>query len=212
MADIDLERKESSGGGWLWGLLALLAVAAIAWWAIDEMGEDDDRLAEDYAAETDVAANEEFGDEARVSDRETGIYEDETGAYDGAEEMDAAQRGAAGASFDEVAGDPQRFVGEQVTATVRVAETGSERGFWIEPEGGGERMFVIADPAGNGNELPDLTSGQTLQLDGAWVRGAEELTNVAGQLDEGTRQALDDQDAFLTVDPANVRVLEEQRS
>lgn len=193
MANIDLEKKESGGMGWLWGLVALLAVVVIGWWAIEEMGEDDDDvLAEDYAAETDIAANEEFGDE--------------TGAYNDAEEMQTAERGA---NFEEVIGDPERYVGEQITATVRVVEAGSDDGFWIQTEGGdGERMFVIPDPAGN--EMPDITSGQTLQLDGAWVRDADELTNGANQLDldQGTLQALGGQSAYLTVDPANVRVLE----
>lgn len=209
MADIDLQRRESGGTGWLWGLLVLLAVAAIAWWAIDELGEDDDRLAEDYTAETEVAANEEYGGERDAFGEET--YDEEAAAYNGAEEMEAAERGTVAAAFDQIVEDPQRFVGQQVTATVQVVEAASGRGFWVQPQGGtGERLFVIANPDGDG--MPDITSGQTLRLDGAWVRSTDELASVADQLDETTRLALEGEDAFLTVDPGNVRVIEEQGS
>ena len=203
MADIDLERRERDGGGWLWGLLLLLVVAGIAWWALDEYGEDDARLAEDYAAETDVAAGEEdYGDEAVV------YGEDEVGA-DGARERETAERGAAGVTVDEVLGSPEDHVGERLTATVQVVEAVSGQGFWVEAAGGGgERMLVVVDAAGR--ELPDVAEGQVLQLERAEVRSAEEPGDVAG-LDEATRRALDGEGAFLAVDPANVRVLDGDR-
>lgn len=41
MADINLERKQSGGMGWLWALLALIVIALIAWWLWPDDGFDD---------------------------------------------------------------------------------------------------------------------------------------------------------------------------
>lgn len=50
MADIELEHRpqRSGGSGWIWGLVALLAIAAVIWWA----WPDDDTVVLDDEIET----------------------------------------------------------------------------------------------------------------------------------------------------------------
>lgn len=192
MADIDMERRERSGMGWFWGLLALLAIVAVGWWVLDSLG--DEGLEENVAADTETV----FEDE----EYETAAYPDE-----GAE----MEETATGVGFAEVFNDPRGFIGEEIDGTVRVAElTQDGSGFWIEGEAGtGNRMFV---PMTDEGSWPDITPGVTLEVSNAQVRDANEITDVAGQLDDATRQTLNEQGVFLDVDPSEVQVVQETGS
>lgn len=105
MADIDLERRER-GKGWLWGLLAAIALVLVVWW----VWPDDDV---DFA-ETDIEAVEPV---APATTPEP-----------------IAERPMV--TIGDILGNPDNHIGQAFPrAEVQVAEVPTDRGFWIEDQG-----------------------------------------------------------------------------
>ena len=56
MAEIDMQKKSGGGLGWLWGLLALLAVILLVWWI---WPDDDDEVVDTPVAEAPLGTTPE---------------------------------------------------------------------------------------------------------------------------------------------------------
>lgn len=116
MADINLERKRG-GGGWIVGLLALIALALVIWWVWPD--DDDDDLYDDTAMVTSV-------------EPATTPVEPET---------------APAPTLAAVLANPGAYVGQDFPAgEVTVAEVPTDRGFWIEHAGDRLFAIIVDDP------------------------------------------------------------------
>lgn len=178
MAEIPVEKKSSMS--WLWILLALILAALLLWWLFSA-GDDDEF--------------EPVGDEVAV------VETVDTEAVDGT----AAPGGAM--TLAAILANPSAYYGrEGFTGEVTVAGPLTDRGFWIENEG--NRMFaiVIDQPA----ERPiDINPGATLRLNGGTVRDPSTITaaDIKGDaLDQDTMNVLQDQEAVLVINEANIEI------
>ncbi|CAN5770987.1 hypothetical protein BH20GEM3_BH20GEM3_02940 [soil metagenome] len=93
---------------------------------------------------------------------------------------------------------PANYVNQTVSGTARVAQVVSDRGFWIDD--GNQRVFTIIDEPKP--EIKNIRAGQMVRLDGAQVMTA--ASQVPGQLEAETQQAIQAQPAFLYVRAANI--------
>ncbi len=93
---------------------------------------------------------------------------------------------------------PANYANQTVSGTARVAQVVSDRGFWIED--GGQRVFAVIDEPKP--EIKNIRAGQTVRLDGAQVM--TNASQVPGQLEAQTQQAIQNQSAFLYVRAANI--------
>ena len=110
-----------------------------------------------------------------------------------------------------VMASPGNYIGQSFPdGQVTVAEVPTDRGFWIESEG--NRMFaiIIDQPA---EEPVDITAGQTLRIQGGTVRDASYLPELAGDpLDADTERLAREQQGFLVIDEANLRISQQAGS
>jgi len=179
MADIDLERKRS-GMGWLWGLLALLAVVLLAWWLWPDTEEAE-------FAEADVGAE--------VAPVEPLATTPEPVAT------------AAGVTIGDILGSPDAYIDQPFPrAEVNVAEVVTDRGFWIEDQG--ERLFALI--VDRPQEQPvDLNPGQTIRIDRGTLRDRTFLPELPGApLDQETENIAEQQPIFLVVEEGATTILE----
>lgn len=179
MAEIPIEKK--SGKGWLWLLLILLAVIALAWWLLDNDGD-----AVEYTDEETVAA---AGTEPAGRD---------TGALPGPVATGGAVTIAA------ILGNPTGFIGEEFRGEVTVPDVPTDRGFWVEDQG--QRLFaVIVDQP---SEVPlDINPGEQLRITEGVLHNQASLGDLIGDIDPDTRAIIEDQEVFLVVDEDDIEIL-----
>lgn len=191
MADIDVERK--SGASWIWWILGLILLALLIW-AIAEMLDDDAEVVDPVA--TEVVEPAPVMTPAPV----------------------AGATGATGApTIAEVMANPASYYGQPLTLeSARVAEVVSDRGFWLEGEGG-QRLFVVknespqagtADVQGQADVRParNVNANETLRINGT-LHDASNLDALQPPLDNQTRQALQGQQIFLQANVADIQHL-----
>ena len=97
---------------------------------------------------------------------------------------------------------PTDFATRTVSGSAREAELISDRGFWIED--GGQRVFVVIDEPKP--EIKNIRAGQMVRLDGAQVM--TNASQVPGQLENETQQAIQGQPAFLYVRAPSIFITE----
>jgi len=204
--------RRKHGGGWLpWAILGLLALLALAIWALAKAADDDDET----TSTTDVATTSVVGAEEPAATSAPG------GApFPGAAPAPAAVPTTAvgtpgvtalpGAPVATIApgtpgtltangqdvfaaaaapGGLGAFAGTQATGTVRVESVVSDEGFWVgaSPE---QRVFVFLTPEarGSGGESPfQIVAGQTIEVVGTVdPLDPAVMTNVAPE--EGAEQ------------------------
>ncbi|MDQ3309220.1 MAG: hypothetical protein M3497_03765 [Gemmatimonadota bacterium] len=177
MAEINVERK---GGGsilpWIVGLLALLLVG----WLLYSMFDRDDNVAVAPVA-TEPMATMPVIDPAAAPPAPTA-------------DVDVGPVIPVAA----IVTVPANYVNQTVSGTARVAQVVSDRGFWIDD--GNQRVFTIIDEPKP--EIKNIRAGQMVRLDGAQVMTA--ASQVPGQLEAETQQAIQAQPAFLYVRAANI--------
>lgn len=178
MADIDLERRERSGLGWLWALLALLLLGLLAWWVWPDDDPDmltpvDDPAAVDTLAPADTAA---MGD-------------------------------TIGADLGAIVANPSEWIGRSFPDTrADVGPELTDRGFFIE-SGGAELMVIIIDQPReqpkdiNPGQTVRITGGT---LRGPDHIGQIE----GDLLEDDTEELLREQEIFLVVDEEDIEILE----
>jgi hypothetical protein len=181
MADIDIERKSSSMA-WLWWLLGLLLLALLAWWLLS--GDEEEVAAVDPIA-------------APVTPTTT---------------PEPVAQGPL--CVAQVLAGPATYIGQRLgTCPMRVVEVVSDRGFWVEENG--QRVFVVinespagavapgvADVEGRVDELPNVNAGETINVTEAMV--LDDVQNLAGPIEEQTRQIASQQPWFLVTDGRNI--------
>ena len=183
MVEIPVERK--SHLKWLWLLLGLIILAFLLWWAT---GDDRAEIERDVAPATNVEAGME-------PDASLGPA---TGA-------DAAA-GATAASIPAILQNPSAFVGRNDFAgEVEVPEVPTDRGFWVQQNGGRMFALIIDVP----REVPlDINSGQRLRVSKGMLRDTGSIGSIPGEpLDADTKKILADQSIFLVVDEDNIEIL-----
>jgi len=203
MANIDIQKKQSSGKGWLWGLLAAAGVIALVLFFIFN-GEPGD---EELGAEVELGAAategpweplEEEGDDDRAA-----ASNDER-ANTGTNDESSNDSNTRGEAFPiaAVMDSPGEWEGRTVEGEVVVRSVPTDRGFWVEEDG--QRAFFVVDPEGRESDA-HIQQGQRLRISGAKVhRGLDDLT---GQLVAEARQMVEDEPVFFVVDPEDFEIL-----
>ena len=184
MADVRVERKEPSErrGPSIWPWIIGLLVLALLIWAIAEMVDTD---------ETQVAEVEEVEPGQPVPPTAVPVPR------------------AGTASIPDILSNPSAHVGQQFSGEVRVTETVSDRGFWIEQQG--QRMFAIVT-ALSAAEPKDINPGQMLRITDGTLRDASYLPQLPGAaLDARTRRTAEEQQVFLVVDDRNIEIAQAQQ-
>lgn len=184
MADIDIQRKKHHYA-WLW-LLALLALALLAWYFLADGDREDVATPAPAAVPVDAVAGP-------------------------AQPAPGTPAPAAGIPIAAILGSPAEWSGRTVSGQVRVAEAVSDRGFWIED--GGQRLFVVknesprpgvADVQGAADTMSsrNLNAGQMVQMSGTVHTSADQ---VAPPIDERTKSILANQRVFMTTNVADIQ-------
>lgn len=193
MAEIGVEKK-SSIWPWILGLLVL----ALAIWGMVELLDDDEPEIAEVVAPAAVPV-------------EPGVVP--------ANPPPPEPVAQGPATIADILGNPAGLYGQTWSSSpagVRVAEVVSDRGFWIEDQG--QRLFVVlnespqpgvADVQGAADQRParNLNAGDQLMIREGMIQDPTMLQNVAGPIDDQTRQALQGQRVFLTTNIANVQKL-----
>lgn len=178
MAEIPVQKKSHA---WVWVLLALIALALLAWWAFAEGDDDAEMVDNDAYVVTDPVVPATPG-------------------------ADAEANAQAGLALGAILANPAQYYGQEYSGEVSVGDELTDRGFWIENNG--ERMFaLIVDQP---REVPiDINPGQRLRIDGGTVRNPADPGDIPGvPLDDDTRRILADQDAVLVVNEADIDILQ----
>lgn len=179
MTDINVERKSPAIWPWVVGLIVL----GLLVWALSALFGRDER---------------EGGQVGLVAP----LGNDPAPA---APVLDGMQGVTPGTGFpvSEILQSPDEWAGRTVAGEARVAEVPTDRGFWIEDRG--ERIFVILGDAPAERPV-DVRAGQRLRMSAATVH--TDLAGVPGSVDADTRRVVQGIPAFLTVDEANLEILE----
>ena len=117
MADIDLEQRRGGGAGWLWGILGLLGILLIAWWAWP--GGDDIDL--DTLESEPTAEVQPLPEAAPTADQPV-------------------------LTVVMIGESPATYMGQTLSAEVTVTEVPTDRGFWIEEDGQRLFAIIIDQP------------------------------------------------------------------
>src|SRR5690606_1033812 len=143
----------------IWPWIIGLLVLALLIWAIAEMVDTD---------ETQVA----------------GVEEVEPGQAVPPAAVPTPEAGAA--TIPAILSNPSAHVGQQFNGEVRVVETVSDRGIWVEQQG--QRLFAIVT-ALSGAEPKRINPGQMLRITGGTLRDSSYLPRLPGAaLDARTRR------------------------
>ena len=182
MAEIHLEKKKS-GMGWLWAILAILAVILIAWWLWPTSEVEPVVAVTPLSTIAEPITNEPMTTAAGTP-----------------------AAAAAAPTIATVMANPREWVGREFSGVVNVAEVPTDRGFWVEQNG--QRMFalIIDEPA----EKPvDINAGQRIQISTGTLRDAAYLPSIAGApLTAATENVVREQPIYLVVDERNLTILD----
>ena len=181
MAEINVERKDTSIWPWILGLLLLALLA----WGVYELLNDD---AEVPVAEAPVLPAPPVVDEVQplppAANPPTPIAQ------------------APGIPVSQIIESPATWTGRRLTGEVQVTEVVSDRGFWITDQG--ERLFVVLNETPG--EVRDINAGQTIRLTEAVVY--TDVNNIPGNLEPQARRIAQNQPVVLAVDTRNVQMLQ----
>ncbi len=109
----------------------------------------------------------------------------------------------AGVPVLQIMESPATWIGQTVAGEVRVVDVPTDRGFWIEDQG--RRLFVILNDRPSDASI-DIDAGQTLRINQAMIH--DNVSAVSGDVDADTRNIAQGQPVFLTVDEANVEIMQ----
>ena len=181
MAEINVERKDTSIWPWILGLLLLALLA----WGVYELMDND---VEAPVAEAPILPAPPVVDEVQPlppgANPPTPIAQ------------------AAGIPVSQIIESPATWTGRRVTGEVQVTEVVSDRGFWITDQG--ERLFVVLNETPG--EVRDINAGQTIRLTEAVIY--TDVNNIPGNLEPQARQIAQNQPVVLAVDTRNVQMLQ----
>jgi hypothetical protein len=184
MANPELKPREARGLGWLWGLLALLAVVLVVWWFVDGPVDEGTPPVE-----------------ARIEQREAESPVTEVEDPEQTGEAPAAAAITAGEILD----NPAVWQGIGFVGEVRVTEVASPRSFWVQdpaaPRDEARELLVVLDPDGGDH---GIEAGDTLDIEEAIVRDPTYAANLGDALDAATRDLVEQQAVFLTAHPTDV--------
>lgn len=175
----DIDIERKGPSIWPW-IIGLLILALLVWGLVEMMGDDEDEVDADEAA----------------------VVEE---PLEPAPPPVTTAPAAAMLPVAAILAGPDAYVGQTVSGEARVAEVPTDRGFWVEADG--QRMFAILNQNVPPEQPLDVNPGQRVRMDGARVR--TDMSEVPGDLDARTRGIVEGQQAFLTVDPANLDILTE---
>ena len=179
MADVRVEHRErpERKGPSIWPWIIGLLVLALLIWAIAEMVG---------------------GDETRVA----GVEEVEPGQQVPPAAVPTPEAGAA--TIPAILSNPSAHVGQPFNGEVRVVDTVSDRGIWIEQQG--QRLFAITTALSSA-EAKRINPGQMLRITDGTLRDPSYLPQIPGAaLDARTRRVAEEQQVFLVVDEQNIEI------
>jgi len=182
MADIDLERNESSSV-WPW-ILGLAVVAFLAW-----------GIAEAFDA-----------DDAAVAGTSVETYEtDDFAASPDSEPLNPSPTSSV--ALVSIMNSPDLWVGRTLPADVySVADVPTDRGFWITEDDARLMALIIDQPS---EEPVDINEGAMLRITGGTLRDPSYLPELPGSpATEETLTMARDQEVFLVVDERNVSIVD----
>ena len=97
------------------------------------------------------------------------------------------------------------WVGQSVSGEVTVAETPTDRAFWVERDG--QRMLAVVLVEGDA-EPPTVAPGETLRIRNGMLRDDSFLGDIPGEaLDDISRNLAQEQTVFLAVETSGIEVL-----
>lgn len=181
MADVRVQHREPSErrGPSIWPWIIGVLVLALLIWAIAEMVDTD---------------------ETRV----TGVEEVETGRQVPPAAVPAPGTGMGAVTIPTILANPTAHVGQRFSGEVRVVETVSDRGMWIEQQG--QRLFAITTVLSSA-EPKRINPGQMLRITDGTLRDPSYLPQLPGAaLDARTRRVAEEQQVFLVVDEQNIEI------
>ena len=101
---------------------------------------------------------------------------------------------------------PVDYVGVTVSGTAYVDEVISDRGFYLTDGDNDQRLFAVVREDTPKKEMIDINEGQTLQLTGLFLE-KEMRDDLAGTLEEDTKQALAQTPYFLAVHHKDIKIM-----
>jgi len=192
MADINLERKQGGGLGWLWAVIGLLIIGLLAWWLWpeDEM-QFDDPTTMDRMDTRPGAPMQPMGDTQPMGQMRPGMM----------------QPGQMGRGLAPIMASPTSWIDMPFPGgegEVRDPVTG--RSFILAEDGAELVVVLVGQPAQNPRQF---RAGQRVVITGGTLRGPGYVGQVQGQpLDAALQQRLRDRPIYLVVDEANVTVVD----
>jgi hypothetical protein len=185
MAEIQIERKDTSIWPWILGILLL----ALLIWGIYEALDDD-------TVDLPVA----------VAPLPAPPLVDEVQPLPPAANPPTPIAQAAGIPVSQIIESPATWTGRTVNGEVRVGEVVSDRGFWITDQG--ERLFVVINENVNTpGETINIEANQTLRIREAVVYRGDQLATIPGTLEPQARNIAQGQPVVLVADGRNINIL-----
>jgi len=184
MADINLERKQGGGMGWLWAVVGLVIIGLLAWWLWPTGGID-------RVDPTPGTPMQPMGDTQPMGQMRPGM----------------TQPGQMGQGLAPIVASPTSWIGMPFPGGEgEVRNPVTERSFILAENGAELVVVLVGQPAQNPRQF---RAGQRVVISGGTLRGPEYVGQVQGQpLDAALQQRLRERPIYLVVDEANVTVVD----
>lgn len=180
MANIDVQRRETSIWPWLLGLIVL---GLLIWGAMELFGGGTE--------------------ETTYTESAPAVVESEPSVITPETTTPMATTPTTGLTIAQILQNPTAHIGHTFSGAVQVTEVPTDRGFWVTDQG--QRIFVIIN--GPAPDQPkNIQANQMVQLNNAQIYGTEQLATLPGTLDADTRQLAQQQQAVLFVEEQNLTI------
>lgn len=118
----------------------------------------------------------------------------------------AAQAGRASVELGQFARGPEQHIGNEVQGEAMVTKVFSDRGFWLRTDDGAMVLAVVREDVPR-PEMIDIDEGQRIRLTGDAL-SASQLDQVAGTLEQETKEAIRAQGTFISTHWRDISILE----
>ncbi len=215
MARLDHEPEDTGGIGigWIWGVVATIAVVLVVWWAWPGMPPNHEVARVSDIQPVEPAATQAPGPAAAGRGAPSSDTAPAPGAAaaDGQEGRGSGTADAAGPTVSSpdlaaIVDNPDQYVGQTFQGDrIRVSQVPGSRSFWIAAPGGRNLFAVIEERTAE--ELPRIAPGAIIGIRRATLRHADYLSQMPpGSLDDATRYIAEHRDVFLVVDAGAITV------